>query len=483
MREFMRHRYVLFTAARYLGYILLFIRGLVIASVLGPAALGVWGFLTLLIEYLGYTNMGVQYAINVELSVRGRNDDGYARHVINNAFGVLIILAVLLQSAAILIIWSKIEIFPEYNTLSVMLHITVIASLMHGYSVFLNIFRAYEKLSEVMIAELSVTLVTMVAALFLPAPMLINGLLWAMIVGYTFSLILFGIRSPIHIRPEFSFVKMKPLISQGASLLIYNLSFYLMTMVARSTIGFFYQVEEMGFFTLANSLASAIMLGINSILWVIYPKILFIFRPEVPVVIVVDAMDEITFVLQKLVYGIVLLAAAISPLILLILPQYSSIFPTLYFLLLTQALLLGSGASNSLAVARGKEKAVAKIGLLIVAIMLLVLTVVVTVGGPAFVVSIALMVTAGIYTLMMNRYAYNLLGVEQAFLRAYRLTFTVGDFIPAFATAIIALTSFSYIAGATGLILYILMNATKFPKLLDKIHEISTRSNVVQTAV
>lgn len=481
MIELLRHRYVLFTGARYLGFVLLFIRGLLIASVLGPTALGVWGFLSLIIEYLGYTNIGVQYAINVELSVRGRTDVAYARHVVNCAFGIILIVAVALQATALCLKYLQIDLFAQYHTLPFIVQITVIGSLMHSYYIFVNVFRAYDRLAEVVIAELSVTVATVVSAILLPSDILIEGLLWAMIGGYVISLAIFVIRSPLAFRPAFRLKAMWPIIAQGASLLVYNLSFYLMTMVARSVVGLFYRVEEMGFFTLANGLASAVMLGINSIFWIVYPRILYILRPGVPIQKTLAAMEEMTYILQKFVYAIVLAAAAVSPMVLILLPQYEPIFPTLYFLLLTQALLLGSGASNSLAVARHKEKAVARIGLFMVAVLIPILTVVVKLGVPVSAVSAVLMVTAGIYTLMMNQYAYKLLDVEQPLRRAFWLTFGVGDIVPALTTAIIALTPFMYVAGSAGLILYILMNATTFTKLLPRIHEISIQSDFVRS--
>ena len=50
-----------FIFSRYFNYGILFIRGLVLAKFLGPVSFGIWGFLTLILQYFTYSTLGINY--------------------------------------------------------------------------------------------------------------------------------------------------------------------------------------------------------------------------------------------------------------------------------------------------------------------------------------------------------------------------------------------------------------------------------------
>ena len=66
----------------------------------------------------------------------------------------------------------------------------------------------------------------------------------------------------------------KPLIIIGVPFLIYNFCFNLISMASRSVVAYGYEINEMGYFTFAVSLTTAIMLVFNSATWIIYPSLI-----------------------------------------------------------------------------------------------------------------------------------------------------------------------------------------------------------------
>ncbi|MEI7849330.1 MAG: hypothetical protein WCK35_26260, partial [Chloroflexota bacterium] len=74
-RRVLKNPVLLFMTNRYVSYVLLFVRGILVAKFLGPTMFGVWGFLMLVQQYLAYTNLGVQPALNVELSTEDASSE------------------------------------------------------------------------------------------------------------------------------------------------------------------------------------------------------------------------------------------------------------------------------------------------------------------------------------------------------------------------------------------------------------------------
>ena len=93
------HPLVLMTGTRYFSYGLNILRGLIIARLLGPYYFGVWGLITLALQYLSFTSLGLENSITVVLSTdRGKSNDNEGKYsssaiisILTLGIGVLLI--------------------------------------------------------------------------------------------------------------------------------------------------------------------------------------------------------------------------------------------------------------------------------------------------------------------------------------------------------------------------------------------------------
>jgi hypothetical protein len=122
-------------------------------------------------------------------------------------------------------------------------------------------------------------------------------------------------------------------------------------------------MEIMGYYSLANSIANAALLGINAIAWVLYPGLLARLGATIETAQVKTILREFSQLYCTVLYLIVFCAIGISPLVFLLLPEYVPAIPILNVLLLCQSI-LGTGFSMSvLAIARNKHMHIAAAGL------------------------------------------------------------------------------------------------------------------------
>ena len=69
-----KNKVVLFLFSRYATYFIHFINSLFIAVYLGPYYLGIWGFISLIIQYVNQINFGIAHSVTAIISVHKKKD-------------------------------------------------------------------------------------------------------------------------------------------------------------------------------------------------------------------------------------------------------------------------------------------------------------------------------------------------------------------------------------------------------------------------
>lgn len=414
------NKILLFTANRYFCYFLQFIRGMLVAKFLGPYCFGIWGFISLALSYLSYTSMGIQFAINVELSTKDKNKRNEIAVIIGNCLILTCcVCAMLIFMVAIVKICGA-EIFPSYSFSQYAIIATLIASLNHVTQVFANIYRAYGYLSRIAFNELILSVSTFLCVFIFSGVDLIEGLMFAMIGSGLISIMIYMIKSPIPMRLCIDIKVAKQLLSKGLSLLIYNVSFYLIMVTGRTIISIFYSVEEMGYFSLANSITAATLLGLGSITWVLFPKFLWKLRTDIPAWKARAAINKITRVYSPIVYLVVLGAIMLSPLLYLYLTKYEPLAPALNYLLLSQAVLSSCIGYNSIAISRNRQNAVAKISLMAVAIVAVIGTAVALLKFDFTFVALTVFIAICFYSVLQTKVGKKLVEEEASLVASFK---------------------------------------------------------------
>jgi O-antigen/teichoic acid export membrane protein len=336
------------------------VRGLLAAKFLGPQLLGVFGFLSLMLQYLAYCGLGLQYAINVELATDPKADHQSSISV-TLTLSALIALVLMIAGVAVqvfgLILFDKYSFHQYASVVGFTAGATVLQQ------VYTNIYRVYGRLAEVAISELFSAVVLIVVVFGFRAEALLSALLIGLALSAAFSIVLFMARAPFRLSLCLDQYWTRALLKMGLPLLFYNASFYLIAMVAQTVIGIYYSVIAMGYYTFAGSVANAILLGFNSISWVVFPNILARTRLDLPDDETLRTTDRVNVLFGTGVFLVVFAGLLLLPALFFVLPSYAPSYGALTILLLSQGLLSSSFGYNCLAIARRRQMAVAKISL------------------------------------------------------------------------------------------------------------------------
>ncbi len=345
---------LIFTFGRYIVYFFQIIKGFLLAKILGPELFGLFGIFILIQQYLVYSNLGVQYALNIKLSVNDENQSLFSekiKSIINSSFVLFIFTSISLIIISIIIIYYKVDFNYSIPTSHFILGLLGITLLFHLQEIFLNIFRIQKKFYIILATEILVSLSAIIVIPFF------NGieLLYAVIISWFFALLIsisiFKINYEYRLKWDTKMIK--PLLLIGVPFLTYNFSFNLISMTSRSFVAYFYNIKEMGFFTFAVSLTTAVMLIFNSVTWIIYPRLISKLSDKS---LSFNDQQNLLFGLTKktlaVLFVLVLFSILFLPVIFFILPDYSLSYNTIIILLINQIVINSSFALTSYLVGR-----------------------------------------------------------------------------------------------------------------------------------
>jgi O-antigen/teichoic acid export membrane protein len=340
-----------FTIGRYIVYALQITKGFALAYFLGPFFLGIYGYFMLYQQYLVYSNLGVQYALNAELSISVNSSEKVKDDIANSAFTLTGFISGVLVIAALVIYVFKINIFPYENSYKYILPLVLLTCMGHFQEIFINIFRINKTLLPIIYTEFFIALVTLVIIPFFSKIDLINAVLgaWVLALAISMGLYLFLYKKKI----RYNTVFLKPLFQAGVPLLLFIFSYNLMGLIIRTLISLFYGTDIMGYFAFANSLTTAIMLSFNSITWLMYPAVIAkLGDPELKGSELQAYLISFSRKLSLIVFAIIGLAILVMPVLFIFLPQYAPVKGALTILLLNQVVFNAGFALVSLAIGR-----------------------------------------------------------------------------------------------------------------------------------
>lgn len=251
-----------------------FIKGIINAKFLGPELLGILGNLTLVLGYCSYANLGVLNSMNREYVLYKDKNNEKAQKVLNTAFTFLILISstFLLFSIGALFIYRN--IYGVYLAL-----IFIIAIFDQFRSYYTNYFRLHDNYKLINLIEVIYSIISFVITIILIHSLKIFGVLIAMLICGIVILIVGFIKTK-NIKFGIDKQILKILIEVGIPLLIYNLGFYILTTIDRWIIIKYYTQVDLGYYTFANSMVSATLVFVSSMLFLLYPKVIKSFNEE-----------------------------------------------------------------------------------------------------------------------------------------------------------------------------------------------------------
>lgn len=318
--------------------------------------MGVWGFITLVLQYLLRLNLGVSNASNAIASIH-KTDKEYVSRVVGVSVLLLLTLSLIILFTFTGMNYFSISIGEKYSFVKYIPYVIIISVLNHFNLLFSNIFRVYGKLFAIVVNQSALPLGMLLVTFFFKG----EDLLWALVIvsvlAALVSFLFYLITSPVSFKPIVDWELVKTVQLKGAYLFLYNACFYLIVISTRSFVSANYSVEEFGLFTFSFTLASTVLLLFQSLSFLIFPKMINRLSKK--------NNEETIQLLHTLREGYITvthfcsyIAIFLYPFLIKFFPEYTSTLEVFVVIVLTNALYTNSFGYPGLIIAKEKEKAI-----------------------------------------------------------------------------------------------------------------------------
>jgi len=372
VRKIFQNKVIGFVATRYFSYVLQFLNSLVVAWSLGPFYLGVWGFISMVLQYMAFGNFGVDISLNVNLSTGKFDDVERQRKYASNAFISTAFTSLLYLIVASFLVLGDVAIFEKFLFTRYLFLLVVISCLNYFNVLFLNIFRAHSLFKPISLFQTIVQLIQLPMFLFFKDTELINAILIAQFGAHLISFGVFYMNMPFSLKFQLDLGIIKVLFSRGVSLLVYNITFYLIMLTTRSLVSYYYPVEVMGLFTFAANIATALIVGLSSLDFVLFPKMLNRLGQEDINPQTKQSFNELRYLYTTLAFLVVFIGIISYPVLLLYFREYQSTVIIFSLLAISQLVISSGFGYATLIISKGREWFLVKHGLIAILINLLV---------------------------------------------------------------------------------------------------------------
>ncbi|WP_319504969.1 hypothetical protein [Bacteroides graminisolvens] len=419
-----RNKVVFYLSSRYITYLVQFVTSLLIADKLGPYYLGVWGFVLLLLNYFGQIHFGISTSFNI-LYIHNKDNEYKKNCYIANSLTLNGYLAVAVILIYIVYLCSGGTWFEKYECDKYFLLVCVIAVLQYFQQFLTFLFRVKNKLGLVALCQSLIVVLNFAAVLLFAGENLVYGLTFGYFFGYlTILIIAFFTRDyPCKGTFKISLTCQKEIFTKGLSLFLFNSCFYFIVISVRSLVSANYSVEEFGIFTFSFTMAQAVMLLVESLNFIIFPKVVHrLSSPDNKEVFAMLESYRIAYITSS--HFLIYIALLFFPLLLLLLPKYSDGLISLNLIALSVLMNTCSAGYSTLLISRNKEviSAFLSAGALVLNI-LLALCLIKLFGVTFDYVILATLVTYLFYAIAVTYFGYRELGVN-------KLVVTLKTFFP-----------------------------------------------------
>ncbi len=413
LSDIIKNKVVIYLASRYLTYFLYFVTSLVVASKLGPFYFGIWGFVLLLINYFQQIHFGIHNSFNV-LYVQNRDSEKECKNYVANALALEGYLGIIICILFVVYTICGSSWFEKYDADKYVIWICLIAILQHFNTMLINLFRVKNMLGSVAFCQTIVVVLQFGSIFVFSGETLIYALILCYVIGYSVAFLVAWLSGALDLKgARFSLTYQGAILKKGLLLFLYNTCFYFIIISVRTIISGNYEVEEFGLFSFSFTLAHAVMLLLESLMFVIFPKMIGKMTG--------DNKEEIQSTLRKfrLVYissahGLIYLALIAFPLLIKLFPNYSGALTSMNLIALTVLMNTSGSGYTELLIARNKENILSIVSSLALVVNVLIAILLVYVANVGFsYVIIASLVTYFLYTFAIVKIGMNITGSER----------------------------------------------------------------------
>lgn len=275
MHRHSKIRLLSFSIVRYISFFMLMLRGFLVASALGPEAFGLYSIVIILQQQFSLFGLGVRESVSLQLANSSLNDERFAEISVAAFWFTVTVIFILNLISGIISELTHIWDYEVYN-----LHMALkLAAFTIGSEILANIARARGMLGAVMVgdlgyAALSFFILWIVSQNFLLVDPFLYALLASNIIVFCYYVI---VHKDLFAKLSFSFEDAKQLVALGIPILIQNTCVIFLYSAGHYYLTLSANVDELGIYSFAFSLALVGQLGVQSVLWAKFSEMLSLF--------------------------------------------------------------------------------------------------------------------------------------------------------------------------------------------------------------
>jgi O-antigen/teichoic acid export membrane protein len=428
-KSVVKNKVILFIFSRYGTYFLHFINSLFIAVYLGPYYLGIWGFITLVTSYMNHLSFGIADSVTAIISIK-KDKEFYVQKVIGTALTMLIALSLIAMLLFSINTIFDLNLGSKYNFSTYAPVVLSIGVLAYFNNLFNHVFRVYGKLFEIAFSQTIFPLLMLLAIILFKDKELLWAMIFANLLAFLFALLMYIVRTPVKIKPIFIYDLFRTIQIKGWHLFVYNTSFFFIVISTRSFVSGYYSVEEFGYFTFAFSLANVMLLLLQSMAYLIYPKMLnrFAVANNNQNIDLLQTLRDAYVTTSHLLIHI---AVLLFPIFLILFPEYTKATEAFKLIALSILLYTNSFGYSGLLIAKGYEKKIGKLSFTALIINLIGAFVLIKVFNVPFtLVVLATMFSYFVYVFMLGKLGRKMLQLNNSFVAVVKDIYPLRLLIP-----------------------------------------------------
>lgn len=462
---------------RYMTYLVQFISSIIIATKLGPYYFGVWGFILLLINYLRIIDFGISSATNI-LLVQNKDNPQKSSNYVTNSLFLISILGVFISLLAGYYHFFGIKLFDKYQVKTLFYPVCLVAIITHFNVLFMNLYRVKNSLFPISFFQSVVPILMLFFIFFSEGETLIWFLITSYLIGNIASLAIFiwgGKNPPLG---KINMSDSKQIVTKGIYLFIHTISFYLIVVSIKTLVSIYYSVEEFGIFTFSYTLSNSVLLFLQAMSFVIFPKVIDRLKNK-DVVAVRALINELRINYVTLAFGLIFIFISIVPLLLNFFPKYKEASISLGLLSLTLVLYTNSFGYGSYLMAQDKEKINALISFVSLLINIIIGVILITVFHVSYkYVVVATIFAYVIYTYLSVYFGKKNMSLKEGFIKNFNDCFPLRLLIP-YLVAIVLILFNQKVFFSFSFFVYLVLNRNEIKIIFTRIKQTIDKPNVV----
>jgi O-antigen/teichoic acid export membrane protein len=483
-KTFFGNKVVGFLLSKYLAFGFQLINSMLIAKYLGLYFFGIYGLVTLILQYLNYSSFGIYNSYQIIFASEKKMSELDQQKLTGNAFFSLLGVSILLIIASIPMLFCRsLNVFGKYDFKEFILPIFTIGILVHFNTLYIAIYRLFGKISIMNIYSLILPAFQLVVLLIFKGKELLYSLVFAMLFANFAALLLFVFYSPVKVK-LFRYLEMAlivKLFKRGFFLLCYNLSFFGIIITARTMVGFFYSIEDFALFNFSNSISQAIFLLLGSLNFLFYPKLINVISQKADMKEVIEFIEKIRKFYLTLTLLIILFSLLVMPILFIYLPNYKKSLISLQLLMLGQLLIDNSYGYSTLLIQRSKENWLTIIGCFAVLLVALFSILFHYFKLPFESVSMAVVLAVLFYNFFVIYYGNKITKQFDTFFSLLKYVYKIELFAPVLLYFVLSFfINENYIIFILTMILYLLLNHKDLKDIIKESFKMLTNGELLK---